>query len=102
MAFLVATSARTGEVEDARAYGCDVVSAYEMHEIGMVEVLAKIPEGPYYLTIDADGVDPSIMPRRTRTNSGRAKLASATQVDSWLGRSRSGSGDGFGRNRAKL
>ena len=28
----------------------------------MVEVLAKIPEGPYYLTIDADGVDPSIMP----------------------------------------
>ena len=62
MAFLVATSARTGEVEDARAYGCDVVSAYEMHEIGMVEVLAKIPEGPYHLTIDADGVDPSIMP----------------------------------------
>lgn len=56
-------SARTGEVEDARAYGCDIITAYEMHEMGMDAVLQRIPDGgPYYLTIDADGLDPTIMP----------------------------------------
>lgn len=56
-------SARRQEVEDARAYGADIVTAYEMHEIGMQAVLDRIPDGgPYYLTIDADGLDPTIMP----------------------------------------
>ena len=56
-------SARTAEVEDARAYGCDIITAYEMHEMGIAAVLDRIPDGgPYYLTIDADGIDPTIMP----------------------------------------
>ena len=56
-------SARQGEVDDARAYGCDIIDAYEMHRIGMQAVLQRIPNGgPYYLTIDADGVDPTVMP----------------------------------------
>lgn len=56
-------SARIGEVEDARDYGATLIDAYEMHEIGMPGVLAKIPDGKrYYLTIDADGIDPTIMP----------------------------------------
>ena len=56
-------SARGGEVEDARAYGADIVTAYEMRDIGMDAVLDRIPDGgPYYLTIDADGLDPTIMP----------------------------------------
>jgi len=56
-------SARAGEVADARAHGADLVSAYEMHEIGMDAVLDRIPDGgPFYLTIDADGIDPTIMP----------------------------------------
>ncbi|MBT4890169.1 MAG: arginase [Rhodospirillales bacterium] len=56
-------SARAGEVEDAKAYGCDIIDAYEMHDIGMKAVLDRIPDGgPYYLTIDADGIDPTIMP----------------------------------------
>jgi len=56
-------SARTAEVEDARAYGADIITAYEMHDIGMQAVLDRIPDGgPYYLTIDADGLDPTIMP----------------------------------------
>lgn len=56
-------SARTQEVIDARDYGADIVTAYELHEIGMAEVLKRIPGGgPYYLTIDADGLDPTIMP----------------------------------------
>ena len=56
-------SARQAEVDDARAYGADLISAYEMHDIGMDAVLDRIPDGgPYYLTIDADGIDPTIMP----------------------------------------
>jgi len=56
-------SARAQEVEDAREYGADLISAYEMHDIGMDAVLDRIPDGgPYYLTIDADGIDPTIMP----------------------------------------
>ncbi len=56
-------SARQEEVNDARAYGADIITAYEMHDIGMAAVLERIPDGgPYYLTIDADGIDPTIMP----------------------------------------
>ena len=56
-------SARRAEVQDAEAHGCDVITAYEMHEIGMDAVLDRIPNnGPYYISIDADGIDPTIMP----------------------------------------
>lgn len=56
-------SARGGEVDDAKSYGADLIDAYEMHRIGMDGVLDRIPDGqPYYLTIDADGIDPTIMP----------------------------------------
>ena len=56
-------SAREAEVADARAYGADIITAYELEDIGMQAVLDRIPDGgPYYLTIDADGIDPTIMP----------------------------------------
>ena len=56
-------SLATEEIDEARAYGTDIITAYEMHEIGMEAVLNRIPDGgPYYLTIDADGMDPTIMP----------------------------------------
>jgi len=56
-------SARTQEVQDAIDYGAVIIDAYEMHAIGMADVLQRIPDGgPYYLTIDADGIDPTIMP----------------------------------------
>ncbi|MBW2430372.1 MAG: agmatinase [Desulfobacterales bacterium] len=56
-------SARTKEVEDALAYGVKIISAYEVHEKGMDAVLDRIPaNGRYYLTIDADGLDPAVMP----------------------------------------
>lgn len=56
-------SARQPEVDDANAWGAEVITAYEMHTIGMDAVLQRIPEGrPFYLSIDADGVDPTIMP----------------------------------------
>jgi agmatinase len=56
-------SARSTDVEAARAYGAHIVTAYEVHDHGMDVVLARIPNNArYYLTIDADGLDPSVMP----------------------------------------
>lgn len=56
-------SARQEEVDAARAYGAELVTAYELHEAGMERILARIPDGGrYYLTVDLDGMDPSIAP----------------------------------------
>jgi agmatinase len=56
-------SARQPEVDDAKAWGADVITAYEMHALGIDAVLERIPAGrAFYLSIDADGVDPTIMP----------------------------------------
>jgi agmatinase len=56
-------SARTEEVEAAMAYGATIVPAFEVHDGGMDAVLDLIPDGGrYYITIDADGLDPSVMP----------------------------------------
>jgi agmatinase len=56
-------SARRQEVEAARAYGSHLVTAEQFHAEGPEPVLATIPEGrAVYLTIDADGLDPTEMP----------------------------------------
>ena len=56
-------SGREEEVKAAKEYGANLISAYEMHQIGMQKVLNKIPnDRHYYITIDADGMDPTIMP----------------------------------------
>lgn len=56
-------SARKKEVEAARAFGSRLFGAEQIHAEGMDPVLATIPEGrPVYLTIDADGLDPTEMP----------------------------------------
>ena len=56
-------SARQGEVDDARAYGSVLVTARELHRDGVEAVLARIPDGQrYYITFDADVLDPSIAP----------------------------------------
>ncbi len=50
------------EIEEALARA-DIITAYQMHDMGVQAVLDRIPDGgPYYLTIDADGLDPTIMP----------------------------------------
>ncbi|KAI3601219.1 Arginase/agmatinase/formimionoglutamate hydrolase, arginase family (plasmid) [Cupriavidus necator H850] len=56
-------SGRPEEYEAAVAYGAHLYTAYDVHENGMKSVLDDIPDGGnYYLTIDADGIDPSVMP----------------------------------------
>lgn len=58
-----AGSARPEEVEAALAYGAHLIPDIELQDIGMKAVLDRIPAGGnYYLTIDADGMDPTIMP----------------------------------------
>jgi len=56
-------SARAQEVEQARSYGSVMVRAEELHRIGIEDVLRKIPRAEdYYITLDTDGLDPSIAP----------------------------------------
>ena len=56
-------SARAEEVQAAKAYGAHIVTAYELHDVGMDAIIERIPNGGrYYLTIDADGMDPAEMP----------------------------------------
>ncbi len=56
-------SAREEEVTAARRYGAELITAYELDETGIDAVLARIPDGGrYYLTLDMDGMDPSIAP----------------------------------------
>lgn len=56
-------SARRQEVEAARAYGSHLITAERFHAEGMEPVLATLPEArAIYLTIDADGLDPTEMP----------------------------------------
>lgn len=56
-------SARPEDLDAALAYGAHIVPAWQVHDDGMEAVLDRIPaNGRYYLTIDADGLDPSIAP----------------------------------------
>jgi agmatinase len=56
-------SARAKEVADALAHGAKIIAAYEVHENGISSVLERIPDNKrYYLSIDADGLDPAVMP----------------------------------------
>ena len=58
-----AGSARPEEAQAALDYGANLISDIELQEVGMKAILDRIPDGHnYYLTIDADGVDPTIMP----------------------------------------
>ena len=56
-------SARQVEVDAARAYGSVLVGAEEVHRVGVEAVLERIPAADrYYVTFDADGLDPAIAP----------------------------------------
>ena len=56
-------SGRQKEFEDAKAYGSNLISAYEVHDVGIKNILKKIPDDSnFYITVDADGMDPTIMP----------------------------------------
>ncbi|MEZ5924450.1 MAG: arginase family protein [Hyphomicrobiaceae bacterium] len=56
-------SARTKEVEAAKAWGVEIVTARRVHEEGVAAILKHVPKGAKVLfTIDCDSLDVSIMP----------------------------------------
>lgn len=56
-------SARQQEVDAARAHGSVMIRAEEVHEAGVAAALARIPAAArYFITFDADGLDPAIAP----------------------------------------
>jgi agmatinase len=56
-------SARPGDFADARAWGAIFVPAWAVHEHGIAPVLDAVPAGAQVLlTLDCDGLDPTIMP----------------------------------------
>lgn len=64
-------SARQEEVNSALAYGSQLVTAEEIHDRGVASVIDRIPEAEnYYITFDADGLDPAIAPGVTTSAPG--------------------------------
>lgn len=56
-------SGRREEYLAARRHGSVLVRAQELHEAGVARVLRRLPKAKqYYVTIDADGLDPAIAP----------------------------------------
>lgn len=56
-------SARKQEYEDALAYGSIIVGSKELRRVGPQDVLDRIPDAArYFITLDMDGMDPSIAP----------------------------------------
>lgn len=56
-------SGRPEEYAAAMEYGAQIIPAFEVHDGGVEAVLARIPDNRrYYITIDADGIDPSEAP----------------------------------------
>jgi len=56
-------SARRAEYKDAISYGSQIITAADVHLNGIDWVADQLPKDrPFFLTIDADGLDPSCMP----------------------------------------
>jgi agmatinase len=56
-------SARQREVDDAAAFGSIRVRAEELHEVGVQEILRRVPAASaYYISLDTDAIDPAIAP----------------------------------------
>jgi agmatinase len=56
-------SSKKEDFDAARAYGSVIFSPREMRKLGVKGVLERIPSAErYFLTIDIDGIDPSIAP----------------------------------------
>jgi agmatinase len=56
-------SAREQDVRDAAGMGSVLIPAEEVHDLGVDSAMKKIsPAQDYYITLDIDGLDPSIAP----------------------------------------
>lgn len=56
-------SARRQDCEDAVAFGAKIFTARDIHKNGLDEALRAVPRhAPVVLSIDVDGIDPSVVP----------------------------------------
>ena len=56
-------SGRQQEVDSARSFGSVIIGAAEIHRDGVAAALEQLPVAArYYITLDMDGLDPSIAP----------------------------------------
>jgi len=56
-------SAHRRDIEDARAYGSVLIRAEDLRRNGTADALRRVPASDrYYVTIDVDGLDPSVAP----------------------------------------
>jgi agmatinase len=61
--FLDHGSARPRDVQDTLAAGNVIITAREVREKGVSQVLDLLPaQGRYYVVLDCDGLDPSVAP----------------------------------------
>lgn len=59
----IGTTARQQEIDNAIAAGNHLVTAYEVHERGTGWIVEKFQDGGrFYVTVDVDGLEPSIAP----------------------------------------
>jgi agmatinase len=80
-------SARIGEIEAARSYGSRFVTAREIYANGVEAALRHIPEGArVVVTLDCDGLDPSIMPGVAARTPGGLTYTQAIELIAGLGK----------------
>jgi len=80
----VVGSARIQEIEAAKAYGAEIITAKNVQDGGKDQILNLVPEGSAcLLTIDCDGLDPSIMPGVKAPCAGRTLLPAGCGYTAW-------------------
>jgi agmatinase len=56
-------SARQKEVDDSGAWGSVRIRAEELRQLGVAEILKRVPEADqYYISLDTDVIDPAVAP----------------------------------------
>jgi len=79
-------SARTEEVEIAKAWGARIVTAREIHRDGVAAALRHIPEGATCLvTFDCDALDAGIMPAVMAQTPGGLRYTQAIDLIAGIG-----------------
>ena len=79
-------SARAADVDDSRAAGNLLVTARELHEMGVGGVLAAMPEdASIFVSFDCDGLDPSVLPAVSAPAPGGLTYLEATDLLAGIG-----------------
>jgi agmatinase len=79
-------SARDGEVQDSIAAGNLLVTARELHDLGVRWLLEQVPkDASVFLAFDCDGLDPSVFPAVSGLSPGGLTYAEAWDLVTGLG-----------------